>query len=104
SFVHDGCANEKLETVCIKWTDPQGQQSPALKQLKEPTKIDLPLPENDLTEFLTNVVHRVTQCEMHSLVNAKQCKRMELHKWTVEYDEGRRRWTSHFLQCRVQNF
>ncbi|KAH7697213.1 hypothetical protein AAVH_35705 [Aphelenchoides avenae] len=92
SFVRDGCANKKLKSVCIQWEDDENQQSFALKQLKKPTKIDMPLPNNDLTEWITRRAHQVTQCEMHSLVNAKQWKRMVVYKWTVEYGEGR--WTT----------
>ncbi|KAH7687732.1 hypothetical protein AAVH_40719 [Aphelenchoides avenae] len=103
SFARDGCTNEKLESVCIKWGDPIGQQSPALKQLKEPTKVDVPLPKNDLTKWITRYVHKVTQCEMHSLVNKKQRKRMDLYKWTVEYEDEEDRHTAHVLQCRVKS-
>lgn len=68
-----------------------------------PTKTDMPLPENDLTASIARGVHRVTQCDAHSFVNAKQWKRMEVCKWTVEYhffDENR---TAHILYCRMEN-
>ncbi|KAH7697979.1 hypothetical protein AAVH_34932 [Aphelenchoides avenae] len=103
SFVRDGCANKSLESVCFQWYDPDGQQSPALKQLKKPTKVDLHLPKNDLTKWITCEFHRVTKCETYSLINKNQWKRMELVKWTVEYDEDDDRHTAHVLQCRVEN-
>ncbi|KAH7698694.1 hypothetical protein AAVH_34210, partial [Aphelenchoides avenae] len=103
SFIRDGCTNEKLESMCIQWYDPERQKPPALNQLKKPTKVDMPLPKNHLTALLTREFHQVTHCEMHSLVNAKQRKRMELVKWTVEYEEEEDRHTAHVLQCRVGN-
>ncbi|KAH7703578.1 hypothetical protein AAVH_29248 [Aphelenchoides avenae] len=102
-FVRDGCANRKLKSVCIQWEDDENQQSFALKQLKKPTKIDMPLPNNDLTEWTTRRAHQVTLCEMHSLVNAKQWKRMEAFKWSIDYDSAYGRHTAHLLQCRLEN-
>ncbi|KAH7687731.1 hypothetical protein AAVH_40718, partial [Aphelenchoides avenae] len=103
SIIRDGCTNKRLESVCFQWYDPERQKSPALKQLKEPTKVDMPLPKNDLTALLTREFHQVTHCEMRSLVNAKQRKRMELVKWTVEYEDEEDRHTAHVLQCRVKS-
>ncbi|KAH7680120.1 hypothetical protein AAVH_41509, partial [Aphelenchoides avenae] len=100
SFVREGCANERLQSVCIKWGDGDGPQSS--KQLSKPTKSDMPLPEIRLTKSLTKYSHRVTQCELHCFDNKMQWKRMEVHKWTVEYDaDDDDRRTSHVLQCRV---
>ncbi|KAH7697303.1 hypothetical protein AAVH_35614, partial [Aphelenchoides avenae] len=82
SFVHDGCANTKLKSVCVRWDDGDGPQSATPKLLSKPTKIDMPLPKNDLTTWLTRDVHRVSQCEAHSFVNSKQRKRMEVYKWS----------------------
>ncbi|KAH7707613.1 hypothetical protein AAVH_25143 [Aphelenchoides avenae] len=103
SFVRDGCANEKLESVCITWTDPEDRQSPAPKQLSKPTKIGMLLPENGLTEWLIPFVHRVSQCEMQSFVNTKQWKRMEVFEWSAEYYPDRSLCTTHLLQCLVKN-
>ncbi|KAH7678390.1 hypothetical protein AAVH_41711 [Aphelenchoides avenae] len=104
SFVRDGCANKKLYSVIIGWADDDAQPSPPPKRLNKPTKADVPLPFNHLTEWLTHYAHRVSRCETHSFVNAKQCKRMEAYKWTVEYDEGYGPHTTHMLQCRVHDF
>ncbi|KAH7703640.1 hypothetical protein AAVH_29189 [Aphelenchoides avenae] len=84
SFVRDGCANEKFESM---WT-------------KKPTKIDLPLPENTLTAGL---IHQMSPCEVHSFANMKQQKRLEVHKWTFEDICWNSRGTIHILQCRVDN-
>lgn len=89
--------------MCIKWEDPKGQQSPALKQLKKPTKVDVPLLKNDLTAWITRNIHRAFPCEMHSFVNKKQWKRIELYKWTVKCGVGRHCITTHVLQCRLEN-
>ncbi|KAH7725108.1 hypothetical protein AAVH_07386 [Aphelenchoides avenae] len=47
SFVRDGCANKKLESVHITWYESSRHPSPVLKQLGKPTKTDLPLSELD---------------------------------------------------------
>ncbi|KAH7697822.1 hypothetical protein AAVH_35090 [Aphelenchoides avenae] len=101
SFVREGCANKKLELVCIQWEDDENQQSFALKQLKKPTKVDMPLP--DLAAWLTDTDHRVRQCEKYSFENAKQWQRMVAYKWAVEYDDPYGRCTRHILQCRIEN-
>ncbi|KAH7711972.1 hypothetical protein AAVH_20684 [Aphelenchoides avenae] len=101
SFVRDGCANKKLELVWIQWEDDENQQSPALKQLKKPTKVDMPLP--DLAAWLTRRDHRVTQCEKHSFENAKQWQRMVAYKWAVVFDDPYGRYTRHILECRAEN-
>ncbi|KAH7717216.1 hypothetical protein AAVH_15327 [Aphelenchoides avenae] len=97
SFVRDGCTNKKLESVSIKWNE----QSPAPKQLSKPTKVDVPIPKLYMMVWIARNSHRVSQCEMHSFVNAKQ--RLDVYNWTIEYeDEGRRR-TTQLLQCRVKD-
>ncbi|KAH7724710.1 hypothetical protein AAVH_07851 [Aphelenchoides avenae] len=104
SFVRNGCANKKLDSVSIGGFDDDAQPSPLPKLLNKPTKADVPLPYNDLTAWLTGCyTHRVSRCETHSFVNAKQCKRMEVYKWTVEYVNGSGYHTSHMLQCRLEN-
>ncbi|KAH7708263.1 hypothetical protein AAVH_24484 [Aphelenchoides avenae] len=103
SFVREGCANKRLQSVCIEWEDGDGPQSSAPKRLSKPTKTDEPLPKIGLTKWLTNYSHRVTQCEKYCFVNKTQWKRMEVHKWTVEYDYDDDRRTSHVLQCRVMS-
>ncbi|KAH7695149.1 hypothetical protein AAVH_37797 [Aphelenchoides avenae] len=101
SFVRQGCANAKLQSVCFEWDDGDGPQPS--KQLSKPTKTDVPLPKISLTKWLADYPHRVSQCEMHCFVNKKQWKRMEAHKWSVEYDYDDDRRTVHFLRCRVMS-
>ncbi|KAH7711973.1 hypothetical protein AAVH_20685 [Aphelenchoides avenae] len=103
SFVRDGCANRKFESVCVRWDDDENEQSPALKQLKRSTKVDMPLPNNGLTKWLTHRNGRVTQCEVHSFVNKNEWQRMVVYKWAVEYDDRGSLRTRHILQCRVEN-
>ena len=73
------------------------------KQLSKLTKVDMPLPENDLTVLLSRDVDRVSQCEARYFVNAMQWKRMDVHKWSAEYDGWNGRGTAHILQCLVKN-
>ncbi|KAH7695119.1 hypothetical protein AAVH_37827 [Aphelenchoides avenae] len=103
SFVRDGCPNKKLESVCIQWIDDEGPPSTAPKQLSKPTKSDMNLPENGLSGFITRMDHHVVQCEMYSFVNERQCKRMDVYKWSVGYNDGYGRRTAHLLQCRLEN-
>ncbi|KAH7699833.1 hypothetical protein AAVH_33059 [Aphelenchoides avenae] len=102
SFVRDGCTNRKLESVLIMWHDRAHPRAP--KQLSSPTKIDVPLPKTNLSAYITSLVHQVTQCEVHSFVNKKQWKRMDVYKWRVVEDhyDGHRR-TTHILQFLVKN-
>ncbi|KAH7714943.1 hypothetical protein AAVH_17672 [Aphelenchoides avenae] len=100
SFMRDGCANKKLESVRIEWEDAEDQPSVAPKQLRKPTKTDLPLPKNDATAWLTPFDHRVAQCEMHSFANIKQWMRMDVYVWSVECRRDRL-VTRHILLCRV---
>ncbi|KAH7707804.1 hypothetical protein AAVH_24959 [Aphelenchoides avenae] len=103
-FVRDGCANKKLESVYVRWIErDDGQQSSAPKQLRKPTKVDMALPKNDLTAWITCGVHQVSQCEVHSFVSKKQRKRMEVYKWSVEYERFDRRLTAHVLMCLVKD-
>ncbi|KAH7695775.1 hypothetical protein AAVH_37163 [Aphelenchoides avenae] len=103
SFVRDGCANKKLQSVCILWEVDENELSPALKQLKKSTKIDAPLPKNDLRSWYISRVRRETQCEMQAFVNTMQWKRMVVYKWAVEYVNALGLHTAHFLQCRVES-
>ncbi|KAH7704419.1 hypothetical protein AAVH_28395 [Aphelenchoides avenae] len=105
SFVREGCANGKLQSVCFEWADGDGPQSSSPKLLGKPTKTDEPLPKICLTNWLTDCPQRVLQCQMHSFITKKQWKRMEVHKWTVEYDydDDDHRRTVHFLRCRVMS-
>ncbi|KAH7711601.1 hypothetical protein AAVH_21068 [Aphelenchoides avenae] len=80
SFVQGRCANNKLVSVCIGWKV-WGAPSRMPKQLSKPTKIDMP--DIDFVASLIPFVERVSQCEMHSFVNAKQWMRMDAYKWTV---------------------
>ncbi|KAH7701721.1 hypothetical protein AAVH_31140 [Aphelenchoides avenae] len=110
SFVRDGCANGKLESVCISWTVrphrpwPFGP-SPMPKLLNSPRKTDKPLPEAAMLSWIRDA-HRVSECQMHSFVNETQWKRMEVCKWSVGHDRTNdsRPWTMHVLQCLVKNF
>ncbi|KAH7704031.1 hypothetical protein AAVH_28781 [Aphelenchoides avenae] len=103
SFVRDGCANEKLESVCIKWREWDSTPSLTPKQLSKPTKIDMALPKNELSSRITRYAHEVTQCETQSFVNTKQWKGMEVYLWTVEFYPGRFRRMIYLLQCLVKN-
>ncbi|KAH7700937.1 hypothetical protein AAVH_31940, partial [Aphelenchoides avenae] len=102
SFVLDGCANQSLESVCVKWNDDDGP-SPTPKKLSKPTKTDTPLPKFEMVMAWIPAVHRVSQCEKHSFVDKKKRKRMEVYKWSVEYDLWSHRRTTHILQCRVES-
>ncbi|KAH7697838.1 hypothetical protein AAVH_35075, partial [Aphelenchoides avenae] len=88
SFVREGCANEKRQSVCIGC---------------KPIKIDVPLPKNYLTALLARYDLEVTQCETQFFDNTMQWKRMELYKWTVKYDRGDRRRTAPIFQCLVKH-
>ncbi|KAH7714944.1 hypothetical protein AAVH_17673 [Aphelenchoides avenae] len=101
SFMRDGCANKKLESVRIEWDDDVDQPSVAPKQLKKPTKTDLPLP-NKVTAWVRHAIHPATQCELHSFANKKQWMRMDVFKWSVEYLRDRL-VTRHTLFCRVMD-
>ncbi|KAH7708179.1 hypothetical protein AAVH_24583, partial [Aphelenchoides avenae] len=101
SFVRDGCVNNKLESVCIQWIDVEGPQPTAPKRLSKPTKTDVPLPKTDVIEWATRDVLRMIHCEMQAFVNEKQSKRMDVYKWSAEYDYGGDRGTTHVLQCRM---
>ncbi|KAH7707802.1 hypothetical protein AAVH_24957 [Aphelenchoides avenae] len=103
SFVRDGCANEKLESVCIQWREWDSTPSLMPKQLSKSTKINMPLPKNDLSAWVTRYAHEVTQCETQSFVNKKQWKRMEVYLWTVEFYPGRCCCMIYLLQCLVKN-
>ncbi|KAH7695671.1 hypothetical protein AAVH_37266, partial [Aphelenchoides avenae] len=104
SFVRDGCANDKLESVYFQWEWSWYYKTSLMpKQLNKLTEIDLPVPKNNLIWLLYGSNHRVTQCETQSFVNKKQWKRMEVFKWSVEYPAGLRNTTTHLLQCLVKN-
>ncbi|KAH7707614.1 hypothetical protein AAVH_25144 [Aphelenchoides avenae] len=103
SFVRDGCANEKLESVCIKWREWGSKPSLMPQQLGKSTKIDMPLPKNDLSSCITRYDPEVTQCETQSFVNKKQWKQMEVYLWTVEFYPGRCCCIIYLLQCLVKN-
>lgn len=99
-FVREGCANKKLESVRIEWDHFGGPQSPAPKQLRKPTKTDMPLP-NNVTAWVRPAVCQATQCEMHSFANMKQWMRMDVFRWSVEYDLIGCLVTRYTLLCRV---
>ncbi|KAH7715345.1 hypothetical protein AAVH_17278 [Aphelenchoides avenae] len=101
SFVRHGCAN-KLESVLVRWDDSVQQPSPALKQLSEPLKTDVALPENTLVERIP-AVRRVSRCETKFFENTMQWKRLEVYKWSIQYDlyDGPR--TTHVLKCLVKH-
>ncbi|KAH7706809.1 hypothetical protein AAVH_16401 [Aphelenchoides avenae] len=99
SFIRDGCANRKLVSVSIKWNE----QSFASKLLSKPTKADVPLPNLLMMMWIARNPHRVSQCEMHSFVNATQHQRLEVFKWTIEHEDDDRRRTTTLLQCRVKD-
>ncbi|KAH7702068.1 hypothetical protein AAVH_30786, partial [Aphelenchoides avenae] len=101
SFVRNGCTNYKLESVCVVWFGYEWQHSPTLMQLSKSTKIDVPLPKNDLTALFSRFVY--TECEVRSFVNKKHWKRMEVYKWSVECDDGHGGLTGQVLQCRVKS-
>ncbi|KAH7707805.1 hypothetical protein AAVH_24960 [Aphelenchoides avenae] len=103
SFIRDGCTNKKLQSVCIQWTERNDMRAATPKQLRKPSKVDMPLPKSDLSAWITKYVYRVSQCEMYSFVNAKQWQRMEVYKWSVEFERTYDRFTTHVLQCRVKN-
>ncbi|KAH7708766.1 hypothetical protein AAVH_23983 [Aphelenchoides avenae] len=104
SFIRDGCANRKLETVCIMWEDDDGPQSRAPRLLSKPTETDMPFLNISLKHQWIPAVCRVCPREVHYFVNTKQWMRMEVYKWTVEYDDftGVPRTTS-VLQFRVKD-
>ncbi|KAH7704452.1 hypothetical protein AAVH_28357 [Aphelenchoides avenae] len=107
SFARDGCANKKLQSVCITWSVwPDGQwphgPSPMSKLLSNPTTSDEPLPEDVKLRSISGV-RVLSQCEVHTFVNEKQKKRMEVYKWSVKYFEDEDRWTTHVLKCLVKN-
>ncbi|KAH7704451.1 hypothetical protein AAVH_28356, partial [Aphelenchoides avenae] len=75
SFVRDGCANTKLVSVCITWTEWPNAEPPCPmpKQLSNPTMADEPLPEAeaDAERLKSNNrwirgVRVLSQCEMHT--------------------------------------
>ncbi|KAH7702348.1 hypothetical protein AAVH_30495, partial [Aphelenchoides avenae] len=103
SFVRDSYANTKLKSVCMRWTEWEDMRAATPKQLREPSKIDMPLPKNDLPEYLSRYDVQVSQCEMHSFVNKKQWKRMDVYKWSLEYELFDGRFTEQILHCRVKN-
>ncbi|KAH7676154.1 hypothetical protein AAVH_41937, partial [Aphelenchoides avenae] len=102
SFVRDGCANTKLESVYLRWDDGDGPQPATPKLLSKPSKSDMRLPKNDLTAWLIRDGHEVSPCEMHSFVSSKQRKRMDVYKWSVHYDLWGSRRMTHVLQCLVK--
>ncbi|KAH7711597.1 hypothetical protein AAVH_21064 [Aphelenchoides avenae] len=102
SFVRDGCANKKFESVCVRWGDSEDHQSPAPKQLSKPTKREIPLPKMELTALLNIEVHPMTQCEVHSFVSTKHSVRMDVYKWS-DYDCIDPPDVVHILQCRVSD-
>ncbi|KAH7695751.1 hypothetical protein AAVH_22847 [Aphelenchoides avenae] len=103
SFVRDDYPNKKLESVWLKWGE-WNEPARTPKKLSNPTKVDVPLPENDFTRRCARFFNRRVchQCEMHSFVNLKQWKRMDVHKWRVDYElVDRRRVTDYFFLVRV---
>ncbi|KAH7700262.1 hypothetical protein AAVH_32620, partial [Aphelenchoides avenae] len=76
SFVRDGCANKKLDSVRVEWDLDDDQQTMARmpKQLRNPTETDLPVPYDVTVCYIPADRHK---CEMYSFVNTKQRKRME---------------------------
>ncbi|KAH7699832.1 hypothetical protein AAVH_33058 [Aphelenchoides avenae] len=63
----------------------------------------MPLPRIDAVAWITRKDHRVTPCEMHSFVNARQWKRMDVYKWSVEFERFDSRRTAHILQRLVKD-
>ncbi|KAH7701722.1 hypothetical protein AAVH_31141, partial [Aphelenchoides avenae] len=116
SFVRDGCANKKLKSVYIRWSEwPDSEPPcPTPKQLSNPTMADEPLPEaeaerlrsNDIKQWICGI-RVLSECEMHSFVNVQHRKLMEVKKWSVKYfggcDDYFDRSTTHILQCLVKN-
>ncbi|KAH7706811.1 hypothetical protein AAVH_25958 [Aphelenchoides avenae] len=82
SFIRDGCTNKKPN---------------------KPTEADVPLPRMYMLEPIVRSDHRVTQCETHAFVNAKQRQQLEVFKWTIEHEHKGRRHTTTLLQCRVND-
>lgn len=72
------------------------------KLLSNPTTSDEPLPEDVKLRSISGV-RVLSQCEVHTFVNEKQKKRMEVYKWSVKYFEDEDRWTTHVLKCLVKN-
>ncbi|KAH7699837.1 hypothetical protein AAVH_12963 [Aphelenchoides avenae] len=81
SFVRDGCANKKLDSVCVEWDTQPMPRMP--KQLSNPTEINLPVPYDEVAAGLIPADRH--ECEMYSFVNTKQRKRMEVYNWTLDY-------------------
>ncbi|KAH7698833.1 hypothetical protein AAVH_34069 [Aphelenchoides avenae] len=103
SFVRDGCANTKLESVHITWYESSEDTPSVLKQLSKSTKTDSSLPEIGWDASFTHYVHKA-QCEMYSFVNTKQRKRLEVYKWrSKDLYFFCLRHETHVLHCRVKN-
>ncbi|KAH7704950.1 hypothetical protein AAVH_27850 [Aphelenchoides avenae] len=118
SFVRDGCANKKLISMCITWTEWPNAEPPCPmpKLLSNPTMADEPLPEAeaDAERLKSNNrwirgVRVLSQCEMHTFVNMKHQKRMEVRKWNVKHfvheaeEDHFGHSTTHILQCLVKS-
>ncbi|KAH7696510.1 hypothetical protein AAVH_36419 [Aphelenchoides avenae] len=103
SFIRDGCTNRKLQSVSIQWTENDDMRAPTPKQLRKPTKTEVSLLKSDLPAWITKYVYRVSECQMHSFVNQKQWQRMDVYKWSVEFERPDGRFTLQILHCRVKN-
>lgn len=88
----------------VRWVEEDdGPHSHALKRFSKPTKVDMPMPDNDMTAWLDPACHPVSQCEMHSFTDKKYRKQMEVYKWSNEFERPHGRFSTHIIQCRVKN-
>ncbi|KAH7707797.1 hypothetical protein AAVH_24952 [Aphelenchoides avenae] len=106
AVIRGECGNENLETVCVQWDVPQAnvQSAHVLKRLTQPTTTNVPIPRADFVTCRVSGNYKVSHCDLYSFPIAKQRKRMDIFKWTTDYEHHTGRLTTkHAFVCELKN-